>query len=90
VLTNVPGPSHRRLLCGKTVDDLMFWVPAVGDIGIVISTISYGDQLSIGLVTDDAVPCPPGAFLEEFVREFEAFEILATGGEGKMEKEKDA
>lgn len=55
VLTNVPGPSHERSLAGQQVTDLMFWVPAVGSIGMVLSIITYAHALAVGKST---ASCP--------------------------------
>jgi hypothetical protein len=48
VLTNVPGPSHKRAICGRRIDEIMFWVPGLGSIGVVFSLFTYGDKVSLG------------------------------------------
>jgi WS/DGAT/MGAT family acyltransferase len=41
VMTNVPGPAKALTLCGSTLRQTMFWVPASGDIGVGVSILSY-------------------------------------------------
>ena len=71
VMTNVPGPAHPLKFCGRTLDQVMFWVPASGDIGMGVSILSYGGNVQFGLITD-AKMCPdPEAIIERFEPEFD-------------------
>jgi hypothetical protein len=51
----VPGPSNKRSIAGKRIEEMMFWVPGLGSIGVVLSLFSYGDRLSMGACWP---PCP--------------------------------
>jgi hypothetical protein len=57
VMTNVPGPAVPLKLCGSTLRQTMFWVPASGDIGVGVSILSYGGGVQFGLITDAGL-CP--------------------------------
>jgi diacylglycerol O-acyltransferase len=71
VMTNVPGPSVPLQFCGATVRQLMFWVPASGDVGMGVSILSYGGGVQFGLITD-ARMCPdPEHIIDRFAPEFE-------------------
>ena len=71
VMTNVPGPSVPLKFCGATVKQVMFWVPASGDIGMGVSILSYGGGVQFGLITD-AKLCPdPEQIVQRFGPEFE-------------------
>ncbi len=71
VMTNVPGPARALQLCGSTLRQTMFWVPASGDIGIGVSILSYGGGVQFGLITD-AHLCPdPQAIIDRFEPEFD-------------------
>jgi diacylglycerol O-acyltransferase / wax synthase len=77
VMTNVPGPSERLRFCGRTVNQVMFWVPQSGDIGIGVSILSYAGGVQFGLITD-ARMCPdPEAIVARFAPEFEKLLLLA-------------
>ncbi len=39
VMTNVPGPREPITFCGRTVRQVMFWVPQSGDIGMGVSIL---------------------------------------------------
>jgi len=70
VMTNVPGPREPIHFCGRTVRQMMFWVPQSGDIGMGVSILSYAGGVQFGLVTD-AKMCPdPEAIVERFAPEF--------------------
>ncbi|HEY8976903.1 MAG TPA: wax ester/triacylglycerol synthase family O-acyltransferase [Burkholderiaceae bacterium] len=77
VMTNVPGPSVPLRICGRTLKQVMFWVPASGDIGMGVSILSYGGGVQFGLITD-ARMCPdPDEIVQRFRPEFEQLLYLA-------------
>jgi len=77
VMTNVPGPSVPLKICGRTLKQVMFWVPASGDIGMGVSILSYGGGVQFGLITD-ARMCPdPDEIVQRFRPEFDQLLYLA-------------
>jgi diacylglycerol O-acyltransferase len=77
VMTNVPGPAQPLKFCGRTVEQVMFWVPQSGDIGMGVSILSYGGGVQFGLITD-AQMCPdPDAIIERFAPQFEQLLLMA-------------
>jgi len=74
VLTNVPGPIYKRNMCGATMSNVMFWVPGLGQIGLVFCIFSYGNYLNMGVVCDHAIPVEPNEFMQEFFHELEEYE----------------
>ncbi len=77
VMTNVPGPAVPLEICGRTLKQVMFWVPASGDIGMGVSILSYGGGVQFGLITD-AVMCPdPDDIVQRFRPEFDKLLWLA-------------
>ena len=77
VMTNVPGPREAIKLCGRTVRQVMFWVPQSGDIGMGVSILSYAGGVQFGLITD-ARMCPdPDAIVARFAPEFDKLVWLA-------------
>jgi WS/DGAT/MGAT family acyltransferase len=71
VMTNVPGPAVPLTLCGSTLRQTMFWVPASGDIGVGVSILSYAGGVQLGLITDAALCPDPQAVIDRFEPEFE-------------------
>jgi len=71
VMTNVPGPKEPLKFCGRTVKQVMFWVPQSGDIGMGVSILSYGGGVQFGLITDKKLCPDPEAIIERFAPEFE-------------------
>jgi diacylglycerol O-acyltransferase / wax synthase len=77
VMTNVPGPKEPLRFCGRTVNQVMFWVPQSGDVGMGVSLLSYAGGVQFGLITD-AKMCPdPESIVERFAPEFEKLLLLA-------------
>jgi len=77
VMTNVPGPAVPLKICGRTLRQVMFWVPASGDIGMGVSILSYGGGVQFGLITD-AQMCPdPDEIVQRFGPEFDQLLYLA-------------
>ena len=71
VMTNVPGPGRLLTLCGSTLRQNMFWVPASGDVGVGVSILSYGGGVQFGLITDQQLCPDPQAIIDRFEPEFE-------------------
>lgn len=71
VMTNVPGPRQPLYLAGSRLDELMFWVPQSGDIGIGVSILSYNDNVQFGLITDRNFVPEPETITPLFAAEFE-------------------
>jgi WS/DGAT/MGAT family acyltransferase len=77
VMTNVPGPREPVEFCGSTIDQVMFWVPQSGDIGMGVSILSYGGGVQFGLITDRRMCPDPEAIIERFAPEFDKL-LLVT------------
>lgn len=52
VVTNVPGPRTRLAVGTSEVEDVAFWVPTVGRVGLGISLFSYAGTLTVGVAVD--------------------------------------
>ncbi len=77
VMTNVPGPGEPLQLCGATLRQTMFWVPASGEIGVGVSILSYGGGVQFGLITDRGLCPEPQQIIDQFQPEFERVLTLA-------------
>ncbi len=76
VMTNVPGPREKHTFLGATIDEIMFWVPQAGDVGMGVSILSYGGGVQFGLITD-ATLCPnPQDIIDEFAPEFAKLSMI--------------
>jgi diacylglycerol O-acyltransferase / wax synthase len=77
VMTNVPGPAQPLVLCGSTLRQSLFWVPASGDIGVGVSILSYNGGVQFGLMTDEHMCASPQAIVDQFAAQFESL-LLTT------------
>ncbi len=77
VMTNVPGPREPLTFCGRSVRQVMFWVPQSGDIGMGVSILSYAGGVQFGLITDARLCPDPEAIVERFAPEFDKLLWLA-------------
>jgi diacylglycerol O-acyltransferase / wax synthase len=76
VMTNVPGPRDKHTFLGSTIEEIMFWVPQAGDVGMGVSILSYGGGVQFGLITD-ATLCPnPQDIIDEFAPEFAKLSMI--------------
>ncbi len=70
LVTNVKGPQERLYLAGAPLEEIMFWIPRYGGIGVGISILSYAGQVRLGVLSDkDIVPDPENliaGFHDEF------------------------
>lgn len=81
VMSNVPGPQTPLYLAGSQLDQIMFWVPQSGDVGVGVSILSYNDGVQFGIVTDDAMADDPQQIINRFAPEFEKLVLLALMAE---------
>jgi len=77
VLTNVPGPDKLLYLAGAPIDEMMFWVPQNGSIGMGISLMSYSGKVFSGLIADQNLIPNPSEVTHLFEREFRDLLYLA-------------
>jgi diacylglycerol O-acyltransferase len=76
VATNVPGPQMPLYLAGCKVDDMMFWVPQNGSIGMGVSILSYNGHVHFGLIADAGLVPEPDAIVQRFMREVEKLTLI--------------
>jgi diacylglycerol O-acyltransferase / wax synthase len=84
VMTNVPGPQRPLYLGGAPIDQIMFWVPQSGEIGMGVSLLSFNNQVQLGLIADAALTPDPGEIVRHFQPEFEQllYHVLMDEWEG--------
>lgn len=80
VATNVPGPQQPLYMAGRRVEELMFWVPQTGSIGVGLSILSYDNRVHFGLIGDGRLVPDPDAVARRFGPEFEKLLYLALMG----------
>jgi hypothetical protein len=76
-MTNVPGPKDVLYLAGKPLQDLFFWVPQAGRVGVGISICSYAGRVRLGVGTDTGLVPDPENIVAGFHEELEAMRRLA-------------
>jgi len=80
VLTNVPGPRQQLYFAGKPLQNLIFWVPQSGEIGLGISIFSYRGMVTLGLMVDDRLVSDPHLIMDGYEEQLVLLEerIAAT------------
>ena len=71
VMTNVPGPQQPLYLAGARLEQIMFWVPQSGDIGMGVSILSFNNAVQFGLITDAGRVPDPENVIAHFRPEFD-------------------
>jgi diacylglycerol O-acyltransferase len=77
LVTNVKGPQERLYLAGAPLEEIMFWVPRYGGIGVGISILSYAGQVRLGIISDKEIVPDPEAIIAAFDDEFDGLLALA-------------
>ena len=80
VMTNVPGPQKPLFFAGREMDEINFWVPQSGGIGMGLSILTYNGKVQFGLITDAGLVPDPEAVINKFADEFEKLVILTLLG----------
>lgn len=71
VMTNVPGPQKPLYFAGREIDEIDFWVPQSGGIGMGVSILTYNGKVQFGLITDAGLVPDPENVINKFGDEFE-------------------
>lgn len=87
VMTNVPGPPMPLYMAGERIDNIMFWVPQSGRVGLGISIISYANKVCLGVATDAGLVPDPDSVIDGFYREFDLLLELANEAESITQAE---
>jgi hypothetical protein len=82
VMTNVMGPTERLRFDGTPVEDITFWVPQAGRLGVGISIMSYAGKVTVGVISDAGLVPAPEAITREVGRELDRLLQLAASSEG--------
>jgi WS/DGAT/MGAT family acyltransferase len=77
VMTNVPGPAFPLHFAGSELDQILFWVPQSGSIGVGVSILTYNNRVQFGLMTDQQLIQTPENIIDCFNDEFESL-LLET------------
>jgi diacylglycerol O-acyltransferase / wax synthase len=80
VMTNVPGPQKPLFFAGREIDEIDFWVPQSGGIGMGLSILTYNGKVQFGLITDAGLVPDPDAIINRFGDEFERLVMLTLMG----------
>lgn len=76
VMTNVPGPQQTLYMAGARIDQILFWVPQSGDIGLGVSILSYNQSVQFGLISAHNLVPEPERIIHFFEPEFEKLLML--------------
>ncbi len=76
VMTNVPGPRDKLKVLGSTLEQVMFWVPQSGDIGLGVSILSYGGSVQFGVMADTLLCPEPQDIIDQFEPEFARLSLV--------------
>jgi diacylglycerol O-acyltransferase / wax synthase len=80
VMTNVPGPQKPLYFAGREIDEIDFWVPQSGGIGMGLSILTYNGKVQFGLITDAGLVPDPHSVINQFGDEFEKLVMLTLMG----------
>jgi diacylglycerol O-acyltransferase len=81
VVTNVKGPAERRSLAGAPLEEIMFWIPRYGGIGVALTIISYAGQVWVGAISDRDTVSDPETVIADFRDELDVLLVQASAQE---------
>jgi WS/DGAT/MGAT family acyltransferase len=68
VLTNVIGPRKPLYMAGSKIEQMSFWEPEAGKLGVGVSIYSYGGNVIVGFVSDRGRLARPQRVADEVMR----------------------
>ena len=79
VMTNVRGPGQALYIAGSRIENMMFWVPQAGRLGMGVSIISYDNKVTVGVITDAGLVPDPQEITATFHNRFAELLSIANG-----------
>ncbi len=77
VVTNVPGPRKTLYIDGHRLDEVVFWGPQAGRIGLGISLFSYAGAVTVGVAVDAGLGIDPAGLAQQIEDEIGVLRDLA-------------
>ncbi|MCG8315698.1 MAG: WS/DGAT domain-containing protein [Pseudomonadales bacterium] len=74
-MTNVPGPKTPLLFAGQKVENMMFFGPQSGTMGVGISVLSYAGTMTMAINSDANLIPNPNRVTDLFTMEIEKWPI---------------
>lgn len=87
LFTNLPGPTEKLTVGGRTVVDIQVFAPSQGEVGFAVSAISYCGKINVGLHCDGDRMQSPERFVQLFDEEVAGI-LQWTKEASKMDAEK--
>ncbi len=78
VISNVAGPPAPRYLAGQKIEEVMFWAPQSGYVGLGITIYSLAGQVYVGVSADRKLMPNPDDFITAFQAEYAAMLTAAS------------
>ncbi|MBF0449848.1 MAG: DUF1298 domain-containing protein [Candidatus Magnetomorum sp.] len=66
LMTNTQGPEKPLFINNIPVENIMFWLPRIGDIGLGTTILSYNQNVRLGIVCDSKQMPDPQPFIDAF------------------------
>lgn len=85
VMTNVPGPQQPLYMAGAEIEQLLFWVPQNGRIGVGVSILSYNGKVQFGLMADQNLVPQPRDIIRRVNKQFEELTLATMMGSWRDE-----
>jgi diacylglycerol O-acyltransferase / wax synthase len=67
-------------LAGREIEEIDFWVPQSGGIGMGVSILTYNGKVQFGIVTDSGLVPDPDNIINRFADEFEKLVLMTLMG----------
>ena len=74
------SPQQALFFAGREIDEIDFWVPQSGGIGMGLSILTYNGKVQFGLITDAGLVPDPDSIIDQFADEFEKLVMLTLMG----------
>lgn len=84
VASNLRGPQSALYIAGVPVQEILFWVPQSGSIGMGVSMLSYCGRVHFGVIADRMLVADPGELITLIETGFEQLVLLVLLGGGAL------
>ncbi|XP_041354715.1 uncharacterized protein LOC121372465 [Gigantopelta aegis] len=76
LISNLAGPENTLRLASHEIKCIMYWLPPMDRVTLVVSFLTYGDQIRMSVISDRSVLPNPEVITKDFIFQMETLSKL--------------
>ncbi|XP_013388081.1 uncharacterized protein LOC106157124 isoform X2 [Lingula anatina] len=78
IVSNLPGPNQKMKVATKEVKSIVYWTPTRSSVGLSVSFFTYGNDIRVGILADEAVVPDPKLLAKYLSQQINSLESMVA------------